>query len=97
MSVSTGHVACPSNQETAIVAASITGRAGSAARGRARTVVLYNPSAQDVWLGDGTTDATDGFLLKSGVTLTLTLGPSDAIYGQGASATPTVYFIDTSA
>jgi len=90
-----GQVACPSNAATAIVAAANTNSV-YVGRGSARTLVLSNPSAQAIYLGGDTslTSAT-GFLLAAGATVTLTLGAGDALYGRGASATPTLHYLSS--
>lgn len=90
-----GQVSCPSNAGTQIVAAANANTTYIGA-GQPRTLVLYNPSAQGIYLGsaDTVTSAT-GFLLAAGATVTVVLYARDAVYGRGASATPTIHFLET--
>lgn len=95
MAVVSGQVACPSNTTTAIIAAA-NSNATYVGSGTLRTVVLTNPSATGVWIG-GTSAVTSatGFLLASNATVTLSLAAGDALFGRGASLTPTVYYLAT--
>lgn len=92
-----GHVLCPSNTDTVVLAATTAGSATSGLAGR--SIVLYNPSAQGIYIGGGTDlDATNGFLLAVGsAPITLQLGPGDAVYARGVSSTPTLQYLATGA
>ncbi len=97
MAVTVGQVVCPSNADTVVVPAANTSTDASAGNyGHERTVVLSNPSAQGIYIGDSAETAATGFLLATNVVISLTLQKADAIYGRGASASPTIHFIESS-
>jgi hypothetical protein len=92
-----GHLPCPSNVDTLVLAATTTGSATAGLAGRSLT--LYNPSAQGIYIGGDTNlDSSNGFLLAVGsAPITLQLGPGDAVYARGVTSTPTLQFLSTEA
>lgn len=96
MTLVVNQVPCPSNLGTPIVPAINATVDGSAVQQFARrTVAITNFSAQTVYLGgDSTVTSATGFPLLAGVTINLQLGLADAVYGRGATATPTVAYIE---
>lgn len=93
MSFASGQVICPSNAATIIVPAT-NANANLSGSNLNRSVVINNPSAQGVYLGGSAVTTATGFLLASGATVTLALGPADVVYGRGASFSPVVYYIE---
>ncbi len=96
MTLLCGQVVCPSNAATVIVAAASSAD-GSAVQGfPRRAVTISNPSAQAVYLGDAAVTSATGLLLAALTgSVQLFLAPNEAVYGRGASASPTVSFIET--
>ena len=95
MAVAANQVVCPSNVVTPIVPALNATVDGSAVQQFAgRALAITNFSAQTVYLGGPTVAAGTGFPLLPGATINLTLGLGDALYGRGASASPTVAYIE---
>lgn len=96
MSVAAAQVVCPSNAGTQIVPALNATVDGSAVQQfTRRTINIVNFSAQTVYLGgDNTVTSATGFPLLAGATITLQLGLGDAVFGRGASASPTVAYIE---
>lgn len=96
MAVAAAQVVCPSNVGTQIVPALNATVAGSAVQGSPkRAVAITNFSAQTVYLGgDNAVTSATGFPLLGGVTVNLNLAQGDALFGRGASASPTVAYIE---
>jgi hypothetical protein len=94
MAVTSGTVAVSHTTATVIVPAANPNALDYAPNPAGNTtVVLTNlDGAITVYLGgSGVTSA--GYQLLKGASVTLALGPSDAIYGLAASGTPNVSFI----
>jgi hypothetical protein len=95
VSLGFGQVPCPSNVATLVVPAVNANLDGSvAAAGGRRQVTIANYSAQTIYLGDSTVSSANGFALATNQTVVLLLSLADAVYGRGASATPTVSWIE---
>jgi hypothetical protein len=77
---------------------SSTDASSSVGYGSARSCVIFNPSAQDVWLSGVTPGVTaTSYQLKANATVSLNLRIEEAVYGQGLTASPVVHFIQSGA
>ncbi len=96
MAVAMGQVICPSNADTLIVGPSSSTVAESAAGALRRTVILNNPSAQGIYIGTSAETAATGFLLAANSQpISIPLDATEALYGRGASASPTLHYIES--
>ena len=94
MAVSSGTVSVPSNVVTAIVPATNANANESGFRPGNVTAVLTNLSTNTCYIGgSGVTSA--GYRLLAGVSVTLSLGLTDAIYGLSAQNNALVGYIVT--
>lgn len=56
-----------------------------------QTVLVRNPSAVSVYLGDSTVTTANGFEVAAGDAVSITLGYNDTLYGIVAAATQVVH------
>ena len=95
MSVSSGTVAVSSSAPTVIVAAANPNANPSGYNpGNLSALVTNTDGAITVHLGGFGVDST-GYPLAHGQSVTLAIGPGDAIYGLAASGSPSVSYLVT--
>ena len=95
MSVSSGTVAVSSSAPTVIVAAANPNANPSGFNpGNLSALVTNLDGAITVHLGGSAVDSS-GYPLAHGASVTLSIGPGDAIYGLAASGAPNVAYLVT--
>jgi hypothetical protein len=93
VAVSSGTVAVSHTAATAIIpAANPNANPSGFNPGNLSAVVTNLDGAITVYLGDATVTSA-GYQLLKGASVTLSLGPGDAVYGLAASGSPNVAYI----